>query len=91
MVETGRKSGTMRFAFRPSNGAKKALVAGSFSNWEPIRMRRQKDGAFVSVVPIPSGTHEYKFLLDDQWVVDPDNNAWAMNPFGTVNSVVTVD
>ncbi|MGB2822220.1 MAG: glycogen-binding domain-containing protein [Phycisphaerae bacterium] len=91
MLEKGRKKGTVRFAIRPDDGAKKVFLAGSFSNWEPVRMRRQKDGSFVLVVPIPSGTHEYKFILDDHWVADPDNNAWAMNPYGTLNSVVSMD
>ncbi len=91
MIEKGRKKGTVRFAVRPDGGAGKAFVVGSFSDWQPIRMRKQKDGSFVSVVPVPAGTYEYKFILDDRWVVDPDNNAWAMNPYGTLNSVLSVD
>jgi len=91
MIGKGRKKGTVRFAIRPEDGAKRAFLAGSFSDWQPIRMRKQKDGSFVLIVPVPAGTYEYKFILDDRWVVDPDNNAWAMNPYGTLNSVVSVE
>ena len=91
MVDKGRKKGTVRFSIAPANGAKKVALVGSFSNWEASRMRKQKDGSFVATVPIPSGIHEYKFILDDAWVVDPDNGAWAMNTYGTLNSVVNVE
>ncbi|MCD6304234.1 MAG: isoamylase early set domain-containing protein [Planctomycetes bacterium] len=91
MVTKGRKKGTVRFSIKPQQPARKAFVAGSFNNWTPARMRKQKDGTFVLIAPLGRGTQEYKFLLDDQWVVDPDNGAWAMNPYGTLNSVVTVD
>jgi hypothetical protein len=53
-------------------------------------MRKQKDGSYSTTVPLAVGSHEYKFILDGQWVVDPDNNAWALNPYGTLNSVVQV-
>lgn len=91
MVEKGRKKGTVRFTIKPDGGVKNASLAGSFSNWQPVRMQKQKDGVFVSVLTIPRGTHEYKFVLDDHWVVDPDNAAAALNSFGTMNSVLTVD
>jgi hypothetical protein len=32
--------------------------------------------------------HEYKFLVGQQWITDPDNSEWARNPYGTMNSVV---
>ena len=91
MVEKGRKKGTVRFVVKPNGGTQKAFLAGTFNEWQPQRMRKQKDGLFVVVATIPRGTHQYKFILDDNWTVDPDNNAWAMNKFGTMNSVLTVD
>jgi 1,4-alpha-glucan branching enzyme len=90
MIGKGRKKGTIRFAIRPNGGIRKVALAGSFNDWQPVRMRQQKDGSFVAVVPVPPGTHEYKFILDDQWILDPDNNAWAMNSYGTMNSVLAM-
>ncbi|MGC9454817.1 MAG: glycogen-binding domain-containing protein [Phycisphaerae bacterium] len=90
MYQKGRKKGTVRFSLTPSNEAKQAYVAGDFSGWQPVRMRRNKNGEFVAVMPVPPGTHEYKFLVDDDWTVDPENSVWSMNPYGTLNSVVQV-
>ena len=90
MFSKGQKKGTVKFAIKSANGCKKVQVAGDFSNWRPVEMRKQKDGAFVATVPVGNGNHEYKFILDGEWVVDPDNNAWALNPYGTLNSVAQV-
>lgn len=90
MVEKGRKSGTLRFSIKPDGEVKTVMLAGDFTHWKPVRMRKQKGGRFVSVVPISPGTHEYKFILDGQWTVDPENNAWAVNTYGTLNSVANV-
>jgi len=91
MVEKGRKKGTVRFVIRPDGAVRRASLAGSFNGWKPTQMRRQKNGAFVVIVAVPPGTYEYKFIVDDQWAVDPDNNVWAVNPFGTINSILSVE
>ena len=51
-------------------------------------MRRQRDGTYVKVVPVRPGTHEYKYIVDGEWTVDPDHGVWAMNCYGTMNSVM---
>lgn len=63
----------IRFAlFSP--GAAEAAVAGSFSEWEPVPMKALGGGTFALDVPAPEGTHEYKFVLDqNQWTADPLN------------------
>jgi 1,4-alpha-glucan branching enzyme len=90
MFALGQKKGTIRFSVKPSAGAKKVQLAGDFTDWRPVEMRKQKNDLYTATVPVPPGSHEYKFIFDDQWGVDPDNNAWALNPFGTLNSVVQV-
>jgi 1,4-alpha-glucan branching enzyme len=86
----GQKSGTIQFIIKPGNGAKKVQLAGDFTDWRPVEMRKQKSGAFAATVPVPPGNHEYKFILEGQWIVDPDNRDWACNPFGTLNSVAHI-
>jgi len=75
------------FAIKPNENAKKVLVAGSFNNWQPVAMKKQRDGSFAAEVPADEGNHEYKFIVDGKWTTDPDNGNWRMNPFGTSNSV----
>ena len=91
MYEKGRKKGTVRFAIKPDDGAKQVAVVGTFSQWQPVRMRKQKSGSFVANVEAQPGSHEYKFIIDGEWVVDPDHGAWALNPYGTLNSVAVVE
>lgn len=91
MLTKGRKKGTIRFAVKPETPVAQVRLAGDFTEWQPKPMRRQKDGTFVAHVEVPPGSHEYKFLFDDQWAVDPDSATWAFNPYGTVNSVATVE
>lgn len=90
MFSKGQKKGTVKFSVKPSGGVKKAAVAGDFSEWKLVELRKQKDGSFAATVPLKAGSYEYKFVLDGEWVVDPDNNAWALNPYGTLNSVAQV-
>jgi len=87
MFTKGQRSGTIRFSFRSPNDAQKVLVAGSFSQWKPLTMKRQKDGSFALTVTVPSGTHEYRFIVDGSWTTDPDNDSYVLNPYGSVNSV----
>ena len=91
MVKKGRKRGTIRFGLLPTNGAKTVKLAGDFSDWQPIAMRKQKDGSFAVTIPLERGEHQYKFMIDDQWLLDPDNHSNAVNSFGSLNSVVMAE
>ncbi len=91
MITKGRKKGTVRFSLTPGNGADKVQLAGDFTGWQPKPLRKNKAGEYVSVVPLAPGTYEYKFIVDGQWVMDPDNSSWAANSFGTFNSVCRVE
>lgn len=91
MYEKGRKKGTVRFTAKPEGGVKKVALAGDFTDWRTVAMRKQKDGTFVAIVPVSAGTWEYRFIFDEQWRPDPDNNRWAKNPYGSFNSVLTVE
>ncbi len=73
-------------------GAKKAFVAGDFTDWEknPRPMRRtDESGLFVANVDLPEGTHEYKYIIDGLWFEDPSTES-VPNSFGTRNSIITV-
>lgn len=91
MYQKGSKQGTVRFVLKPGESAKKVVLVGDFSKWQPILMRKQNDGSFTANVPLAAGTYEYKFIVDGEWVVDPENNTWALNPYGTLNSVAHVE
>jgi len=90
MYETGKKKGTIRFQWDALNGTHTVSVAGDFNQWQPVSLRRQR-GRFVAVLPVPGeGRYEYKFLVNGQWRLDPDNVSQTANPYGTLNSVAVL-
>jgi 1,4-alpha-glucan branching enzyme len=65
-------------------------VAGSFNNWDKIPLEKAADGAFRTTLKIAPGKYEYMFVIDDTWIEDPANPDTVPNPYGGVNSVLTV-
>ncbi len=85
------KTKKVRFAIRPARQVSQSHLAGSFSNWRQLPMKKQDDGSFAIVLDVPSGIHEYKFVVDGQWMLDPDNGNWAVSNCGTVNSIARLE
>jgi 1,4-alpha-glucan branching enzyme len=87
MFVKGKKSGTITFSFLAQGNVRDVQVAGSFTRWQPVAMKRCKDGHFSATVSVPAGSHEYKFVVDGNWMTDPDNATYVLNPYGTANSI----
>lgn len=87
MYSKGKNKGTIRFTLSPSYEAGNVAVAGDFNGWKLLAMKKGKDGIFAVTAPISQETFEYKFIVDDQWIMDPDHSTWAANCYGTFNSV----
>ena len=90
MVKKDRRKGTVRFILAATGKPRKAYVAGDFTGWEPLAMRK-RSGVFGVTVSVPPGQYQYKFIVDGRWVTDPDNKSWAMSDMGTINSLVVVE
>jgi len=73
--------------------AQAVYVAGDFNNWnaQDLALVRQESGAWTLAVDLDAGTYEYKYVVDGNWVEDPDNPEKKSDPFGGSNSVITVD
>jgi 1,4-alpha-glucan branching enzyme len=80
-------------------GAHQVFLAGSFNDWNPssLPMQKIKDGEWSIDVPLSSGHHEFKFIVDGQWCCDVGANGpidrtdgCVMNSFGTMNRVLDV-
>lgn len=91
MFKKGVKKGTVRFSLKIDSPAKCVELVGDFTHWKPEPMKKGKAGEYAATVTLNSGTYEYKFLVDGNWMTDPDNSAWAVNPYGSMNSVAQVD
>jgi len=73
--------------------AKDVRLTGTFNNWDTNKhiMKKKEDGVWTRTVIIPPGTYEYKFLVDDEWWHDSENNNLAYNEYGTLNSIIIVE
>lgn len=72
--------------------ARKVSVAGSFNNWDTRSNLAKKDsrGNWAAKVSLKSGRYEYKFIVDDSWINDPNCPNRTGNAFGSQNSVVEI-
>ncbi len=72
--------------------AKRVFVAGSFNNWQPEQTPLVADGngRWTRDLKVAPGRYEYLFVVDGQWLPDPNAKQSVQNPFGGRNSVLTV-
>ena len=79
------------FQYRDAPG-KNVAVAGSFSEWQPDKVLKDKngDGNYSCRIMLLPGEYQYKFLVDGEWRTDSDNPDFVPNEFGSLNSVLTV-
>jgi 1,4-alpha-glucan branching enzyme len=73
-------------------GAKQVAVAGDFNDWKPESspLVQIGNGRWVGDLNVKPGRHEYLFVVDGQWLPDPNAKETVQNPFGGKNSVLTV-
>lgn len=80
----------VKFQIQSEEGSE-VCVAGSFNGWNPAKNKMTCDeGMFSTSILLPKGRHEYKFVVNGVWCVDPECSEWAPNGLGSLNSVVTV-
>ena len=74
-------------------GATNVTLAGTFNGWNADDSPLANDGSgkWIVVKPLDAGQHEYKFVVDGNWLADAQNPETISDPYGGVNSVITVD
>ena len=87
-------SGRKRLKFQiKANPGSDVYLAGSFNDWD-TKAKKMKDangdGLFSSTLLLHSGEYEYKFIINDEWHVDPACPNWVRNDHGTLNSVIKI-
>ncbi|GMU25078.1 MAG: hypothetical protein AMXMBFR13_51490 [Phycisphaerae bacterium] len=90
LIKKGKSQVT--FVFQPANGCRRVQLVGSFNNWEADKcpMTRQKDGSYRKRLSLEPGEYRYKFLVDGQWIEDPEAEALIPNQYGTYDSLVKI-
>lgn len=66
-------------------------MSGSFNGWNEHKLKMQKtDNAWVKTINLNGGKHHYKFIVDGEWITDPDNSVKEYDYSGNINSVKMV-
>ena len=70
--------------------AKQVFVSGDFNGWSlsATPMRRHEDGRWQTTVAVAPGQHQYKFIVDGEWIADPAAQKNVPNDRGSLNSVL---
>ena len=82
----------VRFEFKHPTAAS-VCVAGSFNDWKPEAktLHSSHAGLWWKETVLKPGTYEYCFVVDGQWIPDPQAKESVPNPFGGRNSVLKVE
>lgn len=80
----------VRFELSEEPGSR-VFVAGTFNNWDPTATPLKvnpNSGHYKAVLRVPTGTHEYKFVVDGVWCMDPKSEEWVPDGYESLNSVL---
>ncbi len=73
------------------SGAGAVFLAGEFNNWsDSANPMVVKDGVWTLTMDLAVGSYQYKFVVDGNWMADPNNPDTAEDGFGGSNSLITV-
>jgi 1,4-alpha-glucan branching enzyme len=76
----------------PFEKARQVLIAGDFNNWLPASspMTHKPGGGWTMKLPLGPGRYRYRFVVDGEWMTDPNNKFVETNQYGQMNNVIDV-
>lgn len=83
--------GTTTLHLKGYPNARIVAVAGSFNDWNQSKVlcAREQDG-WACGIDLKPGKYTYKFIIDGDWILDPDNANTEDDERGFTNSVLVV-
>jgi hypothetical protein len=81
--------GNTTFRLKGHGDANIVTIAGSFNDWNQSQLvcGREND-EWVCRVDLEPGYYTYKFIVDGNWLLDPDNPNTAIDDAGNTNNVL---
>ncbi|MCP4650759.1 MAG: AAA family ATPase [PVC group bacterium] len=68
-------------------------IIGDFNNWQPssdTTLELTDPGIWTRKVFLSPGHYRYKFIVDGQWITDPENNNIETDIIGNSNSILEI-
>jgi hypothetical protein len=81
--------GNTTFRLKGYRDASIVTLAGTFNNWNQSQLVCGHEGdEWVCRVDLEPGYYTYKFIVDGNWVLDPDNPKTEVDDAGNTNNVL---
>jgi dienelactone hydrolase len=81
--------GNTTFTLKGYPAARVVTVAGSFNGWDSRHLLcGNQAGTWICRIDLPAGKYNYQFVVDDKWIVDPDNPSRETDSGGNTTSVI---
>lgn len=83
--------GSTTFRLKGYPNARVVAVAGSFNDWKQSQLLCGKEAdEWVCRIDLAPGKYTYKFVIDGDWILDPENTNTEGDERGFENSVLVV-
>jgi hypothetical protein len=80
-----------KFELADHPDARKVFLAGSFNDWNKRSLKMSKTATgWVMPMFLKEGTYAYKFVVDGEWITDPDNPVVRPDGAGNFNSFMAI-
>ena len=78
-----------RFHYQGKDGDK-VYIMGGFNDWSRngLRMENKQNNIYEKNVYMKPKIHEYKFMVNDEELIDPENSVFKSNNIGGWNSIL---
>ena len=85
------KTGNATFKLKGHKDAKRVILSGTFNRWDEslFHMTPTEDGWELTLQLRPD-LYEYKFIVDGEWMEDPNNPSKKLNEFHGYNSLIDI-
>ncbi|MEO1436086.1 MAG: isoamylase early set domain-containing protein [Bacteroidota bacterium] len=88
LVQKSKKQ-PVTFSYPNDPSVKQVSLVGDMTNWQPLPMKKGPNGWASEEYLLP-GDYQYKFAVDEPWLLDPNNPDKVGNGFGGFNSLISV-
>lgn len=79
------------FILKGYENASKVILSGDFNDWSEnnYQMKKTSEGWSFTCL-LSGGKHHYKFIVDGNWILDPNNTVKEYDNDGNINSVCMI-
>ena len=92
-VADAETEGPIRDFIFNSTDAREVHLVGDFNRWtlsNESLLWQKEEGMWQKRLFLGPGRHRYKFVVDGEWVTDPQNDHIEPNPYGGMDSVLEI-